>query len=108
MDYINHIFRDCEECKETYQAALKGHLDCLKYLHENECHWDDYTCSSAAWNGHLECLKYAHENGCKWDEVTVTNAIINGHLECLKYAYKNGCELNKEDEEFCYEAILNA
>ena len=25
---------------------------------------------NAAENGHLECLKYAHENGCPWDEMT--------------------------------------
>ena len=25
----------------------------------------------AAWNGHLECLKYAHENGCPWNEYDV-------------------------------------
>ena len=24
----------------------------------------------AAENGHLECLKYAHENGCPWNEWT--------------------------------------
>ena len=45
---------------------LFGHLECLKYAHENECPWDKETCSSAAESGHLECLKYAHENGCHW------------------------------------------
>ena len=28
------------------------------------CPWDKWTCRAAAENGHLECLKYAHENGC--------------------------------------------
>ena len=49
-------------------AAKYGHLECLKYAHENGCPWDEVTCSEAAENGHLECLKYAHENGCPWDE----------------------------------------
>ena len=48
-------------------AAEGGHLECLKYAHENGCPWDEWTCSMAAFNGHLECLKYAHENGCPWD-----------------------------------------
>lgn len=30
-------------------------------------HWDESTCTAAAQNGHLETLKYAHENGCPWD-----------------------------------------
>ena len=49
---------------------------------------DEYTCSEAAKNGHLECLKYAHENGCPWDQWTCRQAAENGHLECLKYLHE--------------------
>ena len=62
-------------------AASNGHLECLKYAHENGCCWDEDTCYKAAYNGHLECLKYAHENGCPWNEDTCSNAAYNGHLE---------------------------
>ena len=27
--------------KATRTAALKGNLECLKYLHENGCPWDE-------------------------------------------------------------------
>src|SRR5680860_920011 len=57
-----------------FTAAKNGHLECLKYAHENGCSWDEITCKSAAENGHLECLKYAHENGCSWDEITCLSA----------------------------------
>ena len=41
----------------------------LKYLHEHECPWDKVTYWAAAVGGHLEVLKYAHENGCPgWNE----------------------------------------
>src|SRR3990167_5932020 len=50
------------------------------------CPWDEYTCSDASSGGHLECLKYAHENDCKWNIYTCSNASSGGHLECLKYA----------------------
>ena len=50
------------------RAAKNGHLECLKYAHENGCPWDGETCSEAAENGHLECLKYARENGCPGSE----------------------------------------
>lgn len=68
-----------------------GHLECLKYAHENGCEWDIWTCSGAAKDGHLDCLKYAHENGCPWDKHTHTNAIKYGRFDCLKYIHDNGC-----------------
>ena len=47
-----------------------GHLDCLKYAHENGCSWDIETCANATYGCCLDCLKYAHENGCPWPENT--------------------------------------
>jgi len=26
-------------------ASLNGHLDCLSYLHEHDCPWDQWTCA---------------------------------------------------------------
>ena len=54
----------CNECKCPNDAAKNGHLECLKYLHENGCPWDKWSCEFASKNGHLEILKYLHENGC--------------------------------------------
>ena len=71
-------------------AAENGHLECLRYAHENGAPWSSLTCMSAGKNGHLECLRYAHENGAPWDEWTCVNAAQNGHLECLRYAHEHG------------------
>jgi hypothetical protein len=49
------------------------------------------TCEEAASGGHLEVLKYAHENGCPWNELICANAARYGHLEVLKYLHQNGC-----------------
>ena len=66
-----------DKCEDCDIAAIKGHLGCLKYLHEN---------------GHLECLKYLHENGCTWNkDMCCIEAEKNGHLECLQYVRENGC-----------------
>ncbi len=54
---------------------------------------DRDTCRFAAEKGHLDCLRYAHENGCPWDEYTCRGAVENGRLDCLHYAYENGCPL---------------
>ncbi len=59
-----------------------------------QCPWGCSTTAMAAMGGHLECLKYLHENGCPWDAWTTECASIGktrGHLECLEYARENGC-----------------
>ena len=44
--------------EQAHWARKNGHLDCLKYLHEHGCPWDEGTCLAAAKNGHLNCLNY--------------------------------------------------
>ena len=103
MEYIKELVNVCKNLNENLCsiAAKKGnleclknkwyengHLDCLKYAHENGCQWNEDICSEVSKNGHLDCLKYAHENGCPWDEDTCNFAAENGNLECLKYAHK--------------------
>ena len=106
--------KGCPWDERTCSEAARGHLECLKYAHENGCPWDEETCSDAARRGHLECLKYLHEKGCPWDERTCSElpkrsprvfeictrkwmslgrrtcsyAARRGHLECLKYAHE--------------------
>ena len=58
-------------------SAEKGYINCLKYLHENGCSWDTFTCSFAARNGHLDCLKYAIENNCIYDKQQCINSAGN-------------------------------
>src|SRR5271163_622090 len=86
------------------RAAQEGHLECLKWAHENGCPLDWWTCVLAAKNGHLECLKYARENGCPWNEETCAYAALNGHLQILQWARENGCPW---DEETCALAAKN-
>ena len=75
----------------TNMSSAGGYLDCLRYAHENGCPWNKITCENASWGGHLDCLRYAHEHGCPWDRNTTENASGEGHLECLRYAHEHGC-----------------
>ena len=61
---ISWALEKCSEKKERFCAemARNGNMELLIFLHENGCPWDIRTCSLAAEFGHLECLKYAHEN----------------------------------------------
>jgi len=59
--------------------------------------WNEMCCEYASANGHLEVLKYLHENGCSWKEKSwkcCEFASFYGHLEVLKYLHQNGCPLN--------------
>ena len=67
-----------------------GHLECLKYLHEEAKrlgirglpYW-------AARNGHLHILEYLVERKYdKYDEDACKYAAMFGHLDCLKYLHE--------------------
>ena len=71
-------------------AASKGHLEMLKYLHEEaKAPWDWRTAAWAADNGHLHILEYLVERKFdKYNEDVCWGAAKNGHLDCLKYLHE--------------------
>ena len=75
-------------------AAQFGHLHIVKYCMKHKCPCM-LACALAAASGHLDILKYLHENGVPWDYKTCAFARENNHLECLVYALDNGCENDK-------------
>ena len=113
-------------------AASNGHLECLKYAHENRCKYIECICEDGAWHDHVDCLEYVS----KTHPIQLrrcTYAARNGHSECLdmlikhimklyrilktyeissrpahlaylKYAYENGYQW---DEHTCNSAAWN-
>ena len=41
--------------------------------------------NESAINGHLNCLKFAHENNISFKYIDLISVAKLGHLECLKY-----------------------
>ena len=79
--------------KEWYCKNFKFNISII------DCKW-------AVKNGHLNCLKYAHENGCPWDKETCYWAAKYGRLNTLKYAYENGCPYDINDVlDICNDSI---
>ena len=76
-------------------AAGKGHLHILEYLVERKYdEFDSWTCRSAAMNGHFDCLKFLHETAkAPWDSDAVRKAHENNHHECLQYLLDKNCPL---------------
>ena len=85
-----------QEEQDIRAIVSKGRLDLLIIYHEEGGNLYGYLCKNAARNGHLECIKYLRENGCPWDEETCSSAAFYGHLDCLQYAYENGCPYPNE------------
>jgi len=99
-------------------AATNGHLDILKWAHDqgisvraSKKHgnpWNKDICTIAASNGHLEILKWAalsdlgasaeaREHKCIWGIQTTFYAASHGHLDVLKWAIGNGCKFSLKD-----------
>jgi hypothetical protein len=86
--FSNGCPRDEEEsCK---RAAMKGHLDCLRFLFgkvKPSRKTEVEAAGQAAAYGHLDILKYLVEERKISDDlkICVGNAAIYGQLDCLKY-----------------------
>jgi hypothetical protein len=79
--------KECDWSLCTIETAAKqGNLEMVKYCIANQCPLDFRACACAAYNGHLECLKYLHEEvKAPWDSTTATCAAASGHLHILEY-----------------------
>ena len=81
-------YNEKEACE---QAAIDGHLDCLRFLFDKvkpSRDTEEQAALQAAAYGHLDILKYFVEERKIPEEVKglcVYNAAGYGHLDCLKY-----------------------
>ena len=81
-------------------AAIQGNLEMVKYCVANECPIDEWACAFAALKGQLECLKYLHEEvKAPWDSITASWAAENGHLHILEYLVERNYD--KYNERAC-------
>ena len=58
----------------------------LKHSQENVSQTNQRKTKKAAEGGHLEVLKYAHENGCPWGEWTCSKAARDRDAEAAARA----------------------
>jgi hypothetical protein len=87
-------------------AAERGNLEMVKYCIANECPVDEHACACAAYNGHLECLKYLHEEArAPWDWLTAVWAARNGHLHILEYLIER--KYDKFCASACFNTAVN-
>ena len=99
--------KKCEWYDRTIWAAARlGNLEMVKYCVANECHIESEACAFAALKGHLEVLKYLREEAeAPWDWYTATWAAQNGHLHILEYLVER--KYDKYDEYVCVNTAKN-
>ena len=55
------------------------------YIKENKLKLDEILVAWCAELGKLELVRWLRDNDCPWDETTCSFAAVNGHLEVLQY-----------------------
>jgi len=98
--------KKCEWGAWTINAAARqGNLEMIKYCVANKCSISEYACARAAEYGHLECLKYLHEEvKAPWDSNTAAWAAQNGHLHILEYLVERKYEFQYVHGACCHAA----
>jgi len=76
-------------------AARNGHLKCLQLIVKHCENWDQSeTVSLAASGGHLDCVRYLHENNFRLDSFSFQKAIINRRYHCIEYFFEKSCPIS--------------
>jgi hypothetical protein len=60
----------------------------MKQLRLTPFPWDTETCRNAATFGHLQLLKWLHEQGCPWNDETLACAARFGNIVLLEWLYQ--------------------
>ena len=94
LEMLKYCFSNgclCDEEKSCEQAAINGHLDCLRFLFDKvkpSRDTEEEAAMQAAGNGPIDILKYFVEERKISDDLKldcVGNATPYGRLDCLKY-----------------------
>jgi hypothetical protein len=94
LEMLKYCFSNgcpCDEEKSFIEAAIEGHLDCVRFLFDKvkpSRETEEQAARQAAAYGHLDILKYFVEERKISEEVKgvcVYNAARYGQLDCIKY-----------------------
>ena len=101
--------KQCEWDEKTINTAAEmGNLEMLKYCFSNDCPCDERASFlQAAVNGHLDCLRFLFakvEPSRETEEEAAYQAVCRGHMDILKYLV----EERKISGEFKSDCVYNA
>lgn len=95
MQYLHYVHPKLPRSESVcVQAVEGGHLECLRFAHENGWFCSKAVTEAAVQFGRPACLKYAFQHQCPFDAQTLCQqAYQAGHVACLRYAHEHGCDL---------------
>lgn len=82
-------------------AAMKGHVQIVKFLREHDIHVTRHGILEAARHGHVNVLVELEENGMTISAADAdrcfSHAVINGHLHMVRYLRSKGGDFDPQD-----------
>lgn len=86
------ILRLLENIHFAMPAAVVGDIAFLENARMQGFHFTSRNATLAATNGQLQCLKYLHEQDCQWGYHLVNSATVGKQFACVEYALQHGCD----------------
>ena len=94
LEMLKYCFSNgcpCDKNASCKQAAIRGHLDCVRFLFDKVSpsrETEEDAAIQTTCGGHMDILKYFVEERKIWDDLKlccVKNAARYGRIDCLKY-----------------------
>ena len=109
LEILKYCFSNgcpCDEEKSCFQAAIKGHLDCVRFLFdkvEPSRETEKEAAMQAAGLGHTDIVRYFVEERKIRDDLKldcVATAALHGKLDCIKYLFGEEAKVPLNDWRF--------
>ena len=93
IKYLEKRFR--LQCRRGVmdEAIMNGHLDVVKYLHDQRCYFLWTSFGVAAYNGHLDVVQFGRfQVGWRPTSATITGVCLRGHVDVVEFLHSVGTE----------------
>ena len=80
------------DARDFALAAKLGSVRALEAMLRYGDAWDESTPRAASVHGHVECLRFAHENGCRWSTTALATTHEKCLAYALKHGCGGECE----------------
>jgi hypothetical protein len=95
----HHYFEDAIDC-------YNRNLDCLQFLRQTGCPWNEGVFVAAVERGDLEILRWLRQEGCPWDASVFTKALEKGNLDIIQWLFEEKCPADEDSIKIMMEKYV--